>query len=387
MSEFVTNIEKIVYQGWGLSRLAGKIVFTPYTIGGETVKIKITEPGNHFSHAKLLEIIQPAPERVVPVCKYFTLCGGCHYQHIDYAGQLKIKREQVKESLQRVGKIVLADDLIKPTLPSPHIYHYRNKAVFHTFLQKQRVCLGYYADNGLIEIDNCPLLAAGLNQELPAILPRISLSEVPGEVVLRQDGEEKCHWLPNNTLPTALKVTLLGKKLKLDPGNFFQVNYHILPQFIELVVNACELTGKETVLDAYCGVGLFSLFLARKAKEVVGIEIDKQAVAYAKENARENAGHNLKFFAGDVEKVLAGLPEKFSVMILDPPRAGCSKTLLREIFRRAPRRIVYVSCDPVTLSRDLKVLTENHYTLTTVQPLDLFPQTFHIENIAVLNRF
>ncbi len=288
--------------------------------------------------------------------------------------------------MARIGKIELDDDQVRPTIPSPEIYHYRNKAVFHPFSRAGELSLGYHKRKGnLINIESCLLLEEPINNRLPEIKAKLARHNPVSPVTIRVDGSGKSFYVcPGLRSVEPLYHKVRGLKLGYAADGFFQVNYHILPQLIENVVDACEVRGSDVVVDAYCGVGLLGLFLAKRAKQVIGIEQNRRAIVNARANARDNNCQNIKFIRGEVADILTDLGNKFDVALLDPPRTGCSKKLIRELVKRQHRRLVYLSCDPVTLARDLAVLCENAYNVEWIQPLDLFPQTFHIENIAVL---
>jgi 23S rRNA (uracil1939-C5)-methyltransferase len=421
------TITALSHAGEGIGREAGRAIFVPFALPGETVRVEIVEEKKNFARARLLEILVPAPERIIPRCPHhFSLkrdaplpegfeaatphpsrvtphaCGGCQLQQLAYPAQLKFKQQTVVEQLMRVGGI--ANPPVRPTLPSPAPFNYRNHVQFALTPEGQ---LGFRAagSHQIIPIHECHLLEPLLVELFPRLhfesrpeLERVTLRSGAEEAALvifesDEDAPEVELDLPasvallhsdGTTLTLAgsdyLLETIRGRTFKVSAGSFFQVNTSVTEQLVELVLNGLALTGGETVLDLYGGVGLFSAFIAPVAGRVVGIEAFAPAVHDAAVNLDEF--ENIEIYEAAVESVLPALPTTFDAVVLDPPRSGCAPEVVEALVAGGAARLVYVSCDPATLARDAKRLVADGYRLEWVQPLDLFPQTYHIECVA-----
>ncbi len=341
----------------------------------------------------LLQVLERSPWRVEAPCPHFGVCGGCQFQHIDYARQLEIKREMVADLLRGEGSF--AEPPVLPTLACAVPWRYRNQMRFSVNREGQ-VGLTARGSHRLIPLDECPIAHASINQALrvlsqtpqprpqvlvrcgaktgqlllqPAPAPEVrSHLEAAGFEVREEDMEEE----------------LAGARFRIRPSSFFQTNTAQAEQMAALVMRGLALGPQMTVADAYCGVGTFALLLASHAQRVIGIEESASAVRDALWNVREAA--NVQILQGKTELVLPTLAETIDGLVLDPPRQGCQRPVLDALAERRIPRVVYVSCDPATLARDLKYLctTMAAYELVEVQPLDMFPQTAHIECVAVL---
>ena len=397
----------MAFGGEAIARHEGKAIFVPLTMPGDEAEIEIVEDRGRFARGRLVELIRPAPERVIPRCKHFGVCGGCHWQHVDYAQQLAYKTRIVREQLQRIGG--LRDPLVHPTIGPDEPWHYRNHTQFHLTRDGR---LGYMAlrSHDVIPIEECHILEPPVEQlwrELDVELPDLD------EVALRagvHTGEQMVVFqLKSDEAPQAeidLPVNavaeladgservlagdrhfherLNGHVYQVSATSFFQVNTRMAERLVALVVERLHGNVSTRVLDAYCGVGTFALALAPHVARVVGIEYAPDAVRDARVNAQAFA--NVEMLEGTVEAVLPGLREQFDVVVLDPPREGCAPAVSNAIVARGIPRIVYVSCDPSTLARDVKRLSAAGYQFVDAQPLDMFPQTFHIETVATLVR-
>jgi 23S rRNA (uracil1939-C5)-methyltransferase len=407
------TIEGISYDGAGVTRIKGKAVFIPFAIPDETVEIDIVEERNKYSTAKLREVVKPSPERVEPVCSYYYQCGGCSYQHIDYFGQLKYKRQVVVDNLTRIGKITVPVNTI---LGMECPWRYRNKVTWHV----RNGRLGYYADNtvSLVPVDACSLITERL-EEVSRVLARQLIqtnSSSDGEVVLREssvNGDIMAVFRQIEVVPALVESlkphcssiynmednrfkhihgkAFLDEKIndisfRLSPGSFFQVNHRQTLILIAKVLEYLNLKGDENVLDAYCGIGSISLPLAKTCKSVLGVESFTAAVEDARLNAKLNNLANCEFLSGPCERVLPKLKRSFDAVVLDPPRAGCKRAAIMAITDRFPAKVVYVSCNPATLARDLAVFTEQGYRVKEVQPVDMFPWTRHVECVVLMSR-
>ena len=404
------RLTDMAHGGEALGRYEGKVIFVPYAIPDEEALVEITEDKGSYARARLVEVLSPSPHRVDPPCPHFgpERCGGCQWQHIAYPAQLEFKAAVVRDQLARLGR--LPDVPVKPTIPSASPWHYRNHVQF-TVDNDGR--LGFVATDGrrVEPTQKCYLLhplleelLAALDLELPG-LTRLSLRAGvnTGDQMLifeTQDDEPpaletdlplSCVLLLSEGIPVNLignnyiTEVVAGRRFRISATSFFQVNTAAAEELVRLVAEYLAPVGYETLLDAYCGVGTFALTLADKVGQVIGVE----EAAGAVEDARVNAGgvDNVEFIKGRVETVLPQLDRRIDLVVLDPPRQGCRPEAMTALIELAPRRIVCVSCDPATLARDARKLAEGGYQLVEVQPVDMFPQTYHIENVALFERF
>ena len=355
------RIEDVAFGGKGVARERGKAVFVPYTIGGEMVSAEIVREKKQFAEAELVEIKQSSPNRVAPDCPYFGRCGGCAYQHIDYQHQLAIKWRQVREALQRIGK--LKDVPMRPIIPSPNQYAYRNRITVHA----QHGVIGFFRRDShhLLDIDRCPISREEVNRSLAALREQKHV----------RDG----HY----TLRTAS-----------EPRVFSQVNDEVARALRDLVIDLVP-PNQKLLIDAYCGSGFFAKALLDKFERVIGIDWDRFAIAAARENASEKE----TYIAGDVEGVEASVSAAFvsdqtqpralaaasaaTTMIVDPPATGLTEGIRNSIIHLGPETVMYVSCNPPTLARDVKEL-QQRFEINSITPLDMFPQTAEIEVLAHL---
>ena len=377
-------IHDIAFGGEGVGRVDDFVVFVPFVLVGETVAAEITEVKKNFARAKLLRVEQPSPERVEPACRYFGACGGCQYQHIAYPAQLRLKHKQISDLFERVGKI--PSDKIAPVIPCPQPYGYRNRIMIRSQWNKpeQKLNIGFVrADCGLVEdIEECKIAELALNEQIKHV---------------------RAHPPPKGGIKIVLRVQ--PEDWDVPPDSFFQNNFFLLPKLVETIrefisgtgvspVRSGELTGKMPVpqkhlIDLYCGVGFFGIELAGAVESFVGVEYDQRAIQAARKNAAARNVANGGFVAAKAEEVLLELLKKFSpektTVILDPPRKGCQPEMLRWLREMRPAQVVYVSCHPATMARDLNILCgEGVFDLARVQPLDMFPQTQHVECVADL---
>lgn len=403
---------------------AGRAVFVPFAIPGETVRVEAVEEKPSFVRAQLLEVLSASPDRATPVCKHFGECGGCHYQHLSYEAQLKWKRQIVIDQLTRIGGIESPNVL--DTIPSPNPLYYRNHVQFSQTADGK---LGYVkfdrpvkqgtgapttdSNSNILPITECHIVQphvmelfsqldieksdveqigvrVGADDEMMVVFesesgepPDVEL-ELPVSVASVGKGGDAFPMIGSDYLVQEIR----GRAFRVSPGSFFQVNTAAAEKLVGLVLEALGLKGGETVLDLYCGVGLFSAFIAPLANRVVGVEAFPPAVRDAEVNLDEF--DNVELYESPVEDSLTYIVEQnqFSnpLILLDPPRAGCDKEVIQGLLQLAAPRIVYVSCDPATLARDAKRLIAGGYRLVSAQPLDMFPQTFHIETLAIFER-
>jgi 23S rRNA (uracil1939-C5)-methyltransferase len=381
------DLTAMSYGGNAIARHEGRPIFVPFGLPGERVRARITQDKRSYAFAEVVDVIEPSPERVVPRCPHFGVCGGCHWQHIAYAAQLRFKREVVAEQLARIGG--LRDVPVHPTIPSPNPWDYRSHATFHVAANGR---LGFVGrdDRTVIPIDECHIIQPELRAWLDALQTerfkpgervRLQAGTTGERVMARSKGTAVApdDSAPDPALATAEKVhyVVKGRSFQVTGGSFFQVNQ---PEtLVDLVLAKLALAGHERALDLYSGVGLFTAFLAERAHFVTAVEIYAPAV--------RDAGINLAGFRNvdlRVGVIEAALPRgEVDAAVVDPPRAGMKPKALEALAARVPGKIVYVSCDPTTLARDAKMLVARGYRLNDVQPVDLFPQTYHVESVAL----
>jgi tRNA/tmRNA/rRNA uracil-C5-methylase (TrmA/RlmC/RlmD family) len=344
------------------------VVFVPFVLVGETVEAEITEVKKNFARAKLLRVVTPSPERVAPECRYFTQCGGCQYQHIDYAAQLRIKHKQISDLFERVGKI--SPEKILPVLPCPSPYGYRNRIMIRSQWNgpAKKLELGYIrADNNfVVDIEECKIAEPALNEQIKQV---------------------RANPPPRGGLKVVLRVQPDG--WDVPESSFFQNNFFLLPKLVETVRGFLRDGGTRHLVDLYCGVGFFGIETADVVESFVGVEYDQLAIKAARQNAASRTISNGEFISAKVEDVLPELLQKFlpekTAVILDPPRKGCWPETLELLRRTKPAQVIYVSCHPATMARDLNILCgDGVFNLARVQPLDMFPQTQHVECVAEL---
>ncbi|WP_269538692.1 class I SAM-dependent RNA methyltransferase [Cerasicoccus fimbriatus] len=387
--ELELTIETLTNLGHGLARDDGWVVMTPFALPGERVRVRVFRNHKNYSDADLVEVLEPSPQRVEPPCPLFGDCGGCQYQHFDYEGQKEWKRGQVAELMERLGGI--SDVPVEPTHGSPKEYHYRSKLTPHHPGKKARTFeIGfqrYGRRNSLIDVKQCPIATEAINEALPIERANILAKKDKfkrGSTLLLRDTLEGVITDPRETVSEKVR----GIVFQFKAGEFFQNNPYILPEMIDYVLAEIGRDPQRYLVDAYCGVGVFALSAARDFEQVAGVEINHQAIELARLNAAANGIVNCTFTIGKSEAIFENLtfPGNESAMIIDPPRAGCDELFLRQLLEFGPKRLVYVSCDPSTQARDLKILREGGYRIERIQPFDLFPQTRHIENVATLSR-
>ena len=354
------KIEDVAFGGKGVAREQGKAVFVPYTIEGELVSAEIVREKKQFVEADLVEVKQSSPDRVTPECPYFGRCGGCAYQHIVYEHQLAIKWRQVSTALQRIGK--LKDVPMRPIVPSPNQYAYRNRITVHA----EDGVIGFFRRDShqLLDIECCPISREEVNRALATLREQKQVRD--GHYTLRTGSE---------------------------PRVFSQVNDEVAHALRNLIIDFVP-SNQKLLIDAYCGSGFFAKALLNKFERVIGIDWDRFAIAAAKENASEKE----TYIAGDVDDVEAAVSAALAsdrlrpralgtsaatTMIVDPPATGLTEAVRDAITNLAPETLIYVSCNPPTLARDVKVL-QHRFSIDSITPLDMFPQTAEIEVLAHL---
>jgi len=396
------------YGGEAFGRLGdGRAVFTPFVLPGELARVQVVEDKRGFARARLVDLTEASPERILPRCMHFSICGGCHYQHMPYALQLEAKRAILRDQLVRIGG--LADPNVLATVASPKEYEYRNHVQFHLNPEGK---LGYHLwhSEAVFAARECHLPEGPINRVWPQLdfealpeLERIGLrlgSDEDVQLILESESLETpelsiedldisaVHISPAGALTLAgspvIRIEVLGKMFDVSAVSFFQVNTAMAEAMVrhvlETLADLQPLKPEDVLIDAYCGVGLFSAFLAPQVGRLIGIEASPSACEDFAENLDEF--DHVELYEARVEEVLPGLDVHPQVILMDPPRAGIDRKALDAIVQMAPGLIVYISCDPSTLARDCKRLQAGGYRLIQATPFDLFPQTFHIESIS-----
>ena len=416
------RIDSVAFKGYGVARIHGKVIFIPYTATGDQGWIEIIEEKKNYSTGRLIQIVEPSPWRVNSPCPYFGSCGGCQWQHIDYSIHGELKKEILRESLTRLGKLKKIPPISVAPLLKPYGYRIRVQ------LKVKGKAMGYYQEGShrIVDIERCPIshplvnqIIRNLREELALLLPieEIEISVSPEEekgVLLFHplSSDQKMEDFPKQFLQThpvlrgiaiARKngFTLFGDphlnftipwnqgeekgslRFRISPGSFFQAHLEQNQRLIQTVLQFSEVNKAEKVLDLYAGAGNLTLPLALGAKEVIGIEENGMAVEDGRFNAERNGIKNVRFIRGTVEDILKESAKKPDLIVLDPPRTGC-KTILDQVVRLKPQKIVYVSCEPTTLSRDFCLFSDRGYSLRRLSLIDMFPQTYHMEIIGLL---
>lgn len=397
--EIVLKLIDNAFGGEAVGRVNNLVVFVPFAIKDETVKVKIRQKKRRMLFADLLEVIEPSPERREPFCPNFGSCGGCQYQHINYPYQLEIFVKQLKDLLVRTGGFLELPEIL-PALPSPKTTHYRNRIDLHPAADEAGE--PYYGfckrmePKTIFPLKECPIFA------LEDDFSKIPMRMEDKLLVLRtHSGNPYYYFKDNHNLVCSgpfdyeTKESLGGEDVFYDVGKlrfynsysgFFQVNPSLLEVFSKVVTDFAQPGKDDLLLDIYCGAGFFGISLADKVREVLGVEIDPSSIAYAKKNAEANGFSNCRYTADSAENYLRGLLEegvKPDICILDPPRTGLTNKAVSAVKHLQPKRLIYISCGPPTFARDAAKFADAGYLLRKIQPLDLFPHTKHFELISL----
>jgi len=438
------HIEDLTHDGAGVAKVDSYPLFIVGALPGEIAEVHILKTLKSYGFAKLIEIVKESEHRVAPPCHVFDECGGCQVQHLSYEGQLQWKQQMVKNAMIRIGK--LPNVPVHPVKGMDKPWFYRNKSQIPFGMQDGRIVGGFYQTRSheIADTDICIIQTEEANdilREMKIVLAQLGIMPYEEKtqqgmlrhVVVRKGratGEIMVVLITNKKkfpqkdeaveaikkiLPEVTSIvqnvnnektnvifgektmTLWGKdviedligdvRFEISARSFYQVNPEQTEVLYKQALDYAQLTGDETVIDAYCGIGTISLFLAKQAKQVLGVEIVPQAIEDAKRNAEINGFTNTYFEAGPAEEVIPKWykdGKSADVLVVDPPRKGCDEALLRTILEQKPKRIVYVSCNPGTLARDLRILEDGGYETKEVQPVDMFPQTTHVESVAWL---
>lgn len=439
-------VEDLTHDGSGVAKVDGYPLFIPGVLPGEEADIQVTKPMKKYGFAKLIKVTKASPDRVEPPCHVFWDCGGCQLQHLSYEAQLVQKQKTVRDVMERIGK--LPNVPVHPVKGMDNPWRYRNKSQIPFSEQNGKVVSGFYKTrtHEIVDTDVCIIqgeeadeLMATLKHELHimgieayderthrGMLRHLIVrkARATGELMVvlvtrskKFPQKEEAIALIKKVVPNVTSImqnvnsqktnvifgneTILlhGKsfivdtigdiKFEISARSFYQVNSEQTEVLYDQALEYAQLTGGESVIDAYCGIGSISLFLAKQAKEVYGVEIVPQAIEDAKRNAELNSIDNAHFEAGPAEVIIPKWYEqgkRFDVLVVDPPRKGCDEKLLDTILKYKPKRIVYVSCNPATLARDLRILEDGGYCTKEVQPVDMFPHSSHVECVSLLQR-
>jgi len=437
---FTVKIDGYTSEGAGIARVDGMAVFVPLAMRGEECEIMILKVEKSFAYAKLIRVIESSPERVESECAHYPKCGGCTMWHMTYSEELRVKEEHVRSCIERIAK---SDAPVLPIIGADDICRYRNKAQFPCGGNFES---GFYRtrSHDIVPSGTCLIQSAEADTVRRAVHEWQRMYNVPsydeksGQGILRhiyvRNGEggvlvclvatktpknadelsplllsccpSVCGVVLNinkkntNVILGDKYITLWGKSnlsdrlcgnaFEISPAAFYQVNHAQTEKLYDIATSLALSDGAKTVIDLYCGIGTITLALARNAKKVIGVEVIPQAIENAKENARKNGIKNTEFIcadAGEAALLLASRGERPDVIVVDPPRKGISEDVISAIGKMAPKTLVYVSCDPATLARDVKLLREKEgYTAVSVQPVDMFPRTKHVESVALLTR-
>ncbi|EKQ70223.1 23S rRNA (uracil-5-)-methyltransferase RumA [Leptolyngbyaceae cyanobacterium JSC-12] len=431
--------------GDGVGRYEQRVVFVPDTVTGDRALVRLVHVKPQYAQGKLQELLEPSPHRVRPKCIVADKCGGCQWQHVDYRYQLEAKRNQISQALERIGGF--NQPIVDPVLTAASELGYRNKATYPVRRsQTGQVQAGYYqkGSHHLINLNQCPIQDDRLNPLLAEVKQDIQtrgwgiydetkhrgkirylslrigrrtgemlltlvvkdahllgleeqaatwLKRYPGlvGVVLNVNGDRTNAIFGAETRCIAgqpyLQELFAGLTFHIRPDTFFQVNTEAAEALVQVVLAYLNLQGSETLLDAYCGIGTMTLPLAQHVKQAIAIEIQPEAIQQAQQNAMLSGLHHITFHTGTVENLLPTIDMQPDIILLDPPRKGCSKAVIKTLLQKQSQRIVYISCNPATLARDLRELCQSgDYQLVRVQPADFFPQTAHVECAAFLER-
>jgi 23S rRNA (uracil1939-C5)-methyltransferase len=400
------ELTTMAHGGAALGRHEGKVIFVPYALPGETVRVQVTDDQGRYAHAELLEVLTPSPDRVPPPCPYFgpQACGGCQWQHAAPEAQLRYKAQVVADQLRRIGRF--ADPPVEPTVPDAAGWAYRNRARLRP---ASGGGLGFLSADShqVVAIDAClvihPLLSEMVDAldldvpDLKALVLRAGVATGDQMLIFEMEGDEppaivldmpaSCVILLSDGLHANLvghnHITekVAGHTYRISAPSFFQSNTRQAEQLVRLVLSYLDLQGGEVVVDGYCGVGLFTLPLAERAGLVLAVEEDPTTVEDLLANTAD--ADNVEVVEGLVEAVLSDLEGPIDAVVVDPPRTGLAREAVDALVADGPSRIVYVSCDPATLARDGRQLARADYHLEAVQPVDMFPQTYHIETVSL----
>ena len=404
----MTKIERLDHQGRGIAYIDDKITFVETALPGEAVFIKITNSKKKYNEGIVQKYIQKSEKRVDNVCPFYESCGGCNILHMSYNDQLEYKENKIKDIMKKYANI----DKISKIIKCDKQFNYRNKVT----LKVENNIIGYYEKKSynLVNIDKCLIIDNEFNKIIndlkkfnldniyELMIRNINSDNTALTLYLQKDTnciqiDEYCKKnniilnkiIKNKDFKCNEKSKIIGKlgnfKFIISPLSFFQVNTDQTIKLYDKILELLEPNKDDNLLDLYCGTGTIGIYVANKVNKVLGVEIVKDAIHDANINKKINNVNNINFICGNTEKIIKDVKEKYNAIIVDPPRAGLTESIIRDIFRINPDKIVYVSCDPITLARDLKLLQEKYEVLDVV-PVDMFPNTYHVETVCKLKK-
>ncbi|MEJ5226419.1 class I SAM-dependent RNA methyltransferase [Thermodesulfovibrio sp.] len=386
MQEIEISLTGIAHLGEAIGKYNGKVVFVPYGIPGETVKVRIIKDEGDYCRGEIIEVLEPSLFRETPPCELFGRCGGCSFQHVAYSYQTKLKEIVVMEQLKRIGGFENPEDFTNLTIHAENPYNYRNRGDFSINREK---LLGFKirGTHRFIHVTYCHIMHDNINKILSLIQGK-SPKRKTHNITIRYGINTSNYLVQPEIDIDELKTgqlfyteKLLDREFRISAPSFFQVNTYQAENLIQTVLNYIAEEDK-TVIDAYAGVGTFTVFMARKAERVIAIEESRSAYKDAQANIKDF--DNITYLCEKTEETLARDDINADAIVIDPPRVGVMKEVLQAIAEKGIKKVIYVSCEPSTLARDLKYLRERGYKLIEVQPVDMFPQTYHIENVALM---
>lgn len=441
---YETVVTDYTAEGQGVAHIEGCAVFIPNAIAGEKIRVRIEKAKKTWAAGKIVEILEKSPHRVNRECPVAKLCGGCDFWHMDYEEELRLKAERVRSNLNRIGGEQLES---LPILGAPTCYDYRNKAQYPVAQKKGRAYAGFFkaGTHDVVENDRCRILPPETDRVKTVVMDYVNKFRVPvydetahkgllRHIYVRRGAVSQqilvCLIINGDRIPKAQELigelkkipgfttlvlgvntqkgnsilgdqfitlygegfiedTLCGLNFRLSPRSFYQVNHHQAQRLYQAAITQAEITKDDLVLDLYCGVGTITLSMAAAAGKVIGVEVIPQAIEDAKDNAKRNGIENAEFFCGDAGKAALELQKQGirpDVIVVDPPRKGLNQDTIQALDLMSPRRIVYVSCDPATLARDVALLKERGFVLKNAQAADLFPRCAHVESVVTLCR-
>jgi 23S rRNA (uracil1939-C5)-methyltransferase len=382
------RVEKLVYGGFGLAHHDGLVLFIPHAAPGDRLLVKPVQEKRGYVIAHIEDILEASPHRRTPVCPHYQDCGGCQLQHLTYEAQLEAKLGFIRESLGRIGGLEWTDEI--PPICGQEL-HYRLRAQLKVGREGSETRLGYFRaeSHDLCAIDSCPLLSERLNMAIPQLL-QCTAERLEGmktiDLVEGDGGQIASHPTLDGFGSDNVQISVGDISYCIDGQAFFQVNRFLLEEMISAVVSGER--GQRAV-DLYCGAGFFTIPLARSFEHTIGVESNSHAIRLAANNAGRNQLEGVEFSRAPVEdwlKERGSLRGEVDLVVIDPPRQGLTRKIIRGLGSLCPNRITYVSCNPATLARDLRHLCTEGYTISSIGAIDLFPQTFHIETVAKLQR-
>jgi 23S rRNA (uracil1939-C5)-methyltransferase len=379
------RVEKIVPRGFGLGFAEKLTVFVPLAAPGDELRVRITQLKKRTAFAEIVEVIKPGAVRVEPPCVYFGSCGGCNFQQLDYRAQLKAKVEIITDCLLRIGKIDPGSEI--SIIASPREYDYRSRVRWQIDSSQKR--FGYFRRDSIevVDVATCPVLSPPLAGTLRDIRTTMDWANFPkdGEALAASGDEGSVSLRSSVGVDPANEIlhTVLEERYALSADTFYQANHLLLPDLIN-----CSVGGAagETALDLYAGVGLFTVPLARTMSNVISVEGDPRAVAFAKKNIRNANLSNVRVLRDSVGRFLSQNCLEADFILIDPPRSGTERDVIGSIISTGPSHVSYVSCEPSILARDLKMFLDGKYEIESIVALDLFPQTHHVETVVRLRK-